>query len=103
MGLEMALVVLVKLEINVFIFFLMEANGIFICVSPIRCLRRQGLDPFYFCSPVSNLILVKASPPPLLQKQRLNNYLCGCQILFSSYVWSNANLYICFVYVTMDL
>ena len=103
MGLEMVLIVLVKLEVNVFIFFLMEANGIFICISPIRCLRRQGLYPFYFCSLLSNLILIKASPLPLLQKQRLNNYVCGCRILFLSYVWNNANLYICFVYVTMDL
>lgn len=73
MGLEMALIVLLKPEINVFTFFLMEANGIFICISPICCLRRQGLDPFYFCSPLSSLILIKASPRPLLQKQRLNN------------------------------
>lgn len=31
------------------------------------------------------------------------NYLCGCWILFLSYVWNNSNLYICFVHVTMDL
>lgn len=108
MGLEVASIVLVKLEINVFIFSLMKVNVIFIHLSLYLLSQKAGSSSVLFSSFQLNSLnsrirSTSVMPAPLtLPAKSLNNYCVGARYCSSS-VFQAIQNYIFFVYATVDL